>query len=1545
MHADRLEKPICIRSVDASAVNALKKALLSSVCNHRYMLGAAMAALLPPAQALAQCASTPAGPLSQGSGACVESNVTRDGTATQGAVYVRGTGSYTGTGVTLTSPGGQSAVSINNDASLLLTDSSITTNDATGLTQFSGTGALNGTVITSISTGTANGVEVRSGTLTIGSGATGATQITATSTASGSGSALQVTGSGAVVNATDAILQAGGQSSYTNSGAYASAGTINLTGGSVTASGSSSNGLWVLSGATIDADGVDIQAGSYGAITSGGTINLGLDTRNPSAPLHTVINAGSVGIYVTGGSVTGTDAEIISGNRGVLVNQAGSVDLTGGSITAVTGVGNSDTSQGGNFTGSGVAFNTTGTGVETGGANSVTTLQDNGSIHTTITTGNGATGIILHSGGQVTGSGVVVDAGGIGVEASGANTLVTLEDGSSGGNATITADGTALRVTGNAGAIGTNAVLTTTGAAGIAYGAYAQGARIDLTGGSVTAQGANGAGLYAGAAGTITASGTAISTTAAATGAFGARATGGGTVSLIGTPLVGTTVSTDGTGSHGLYADGGGVITGNHTSVYTSGAGAYGIGAVGTGSNVTLTDSRVETTLDNAHGAYAASGGTITLTRTDVTTWGVGASAVFAGAGGSITLNNLNTYSFGDSAPGAVASGAGSSLTLNGTYVNILSNGSAGLFVTGGGGITVNGGAIATGDYYGGTVIADSPGMLARGAGSSIQVGNGATSATYGANSPGVWADAGGRIGFSGYGIFTYQPNSAGAVADGSGSTVILTNTLNRTSGASSAGLLVTNAGTMIVTGTEVTTGFRVTGSAPPVLQFPHTEIGLEAHGADVVGIGSQLQTENSRITTNGNDAVGVRASQGGTASIIGGAIATTGSAAHGIAGIDGGTLAATGTSVAVRGAGSSAIHLAGSAPTVVSVAGGSLSAASGAIVLAEGGTGTVSISGGTAITPAVVNGRLLLAQVFEDASGNPANLTLNIGGISALTGDVVVDPSTLAYNLSNSAWAGNLVLSGPGNTASISIAASEWIGDLLADAGNSADVALAQRSLWTGLAQNATNVAIGAGSAWNVTGDSNATGTATNAGLIQFLARQGVYSTLTVGSYTGSAGYVGFNTYLGADSSPTNLLVIDGGQASGTTSLLVDNAGGPGAQTVADGIRLVQVTNGGTTATDAFTLGQRAAAGVYEYQLFRGGSTDSNDWFLRSQRIDTSTTPGGPEIPLYRPEVALYAPVPAIGRRMGLATLGTLHERVGEEENVRDLAGASPYTNASWARVIGERTRDRWSGTVDSSAAGRIIGLQAGLDIIRTDPYSGGHHDYLGVYLANTDYNASRVSGFALGQQGLGAGQLQMTGRSIGAYWTHFGPSGGYLDAVFQASWYDVKASSFYDAALSTNATAYTASLEGGYPIRFGAENGWLVEPQAQIVYQGISVNRSQDRYSSVDWNAGTAWTGRLGARLQYSARDEQGTLWQPYARVNLWHALSGKDDARFGAASPTIETRLGDLALEVGGGVTALVNQNMSLYGQASYRWSLDGGRSHHTATAGTVGIRFNW
>src|SRR5262249_62357602 len=109
---------------------------------------------------------------------------------------------------------------------------------------------------------------------------------------------------------------------------------------------------------------------------------------------------------------------------------------------------------------------------------------------------------------------------------------------------------------------------------------------------------------------------------------------------------------------------------------------------------------------------------------------------------------------------------------------------------------------------------------------------------------------------------------------------------------------------------------------------------------------------------------------------------------------------------------------------------------------------------------------------------------------------------------------------------------------------------------------------------------------------------------TLKAMTYTGTGGTIGLNTFLGADGSPSNLLIINGGMATGSTLMRITNTGGPGVETTGNGILVVNAINGGTTTPAAFSLaGGRVTAGAFDYFLFRGGvSPGSQDsWFLPS--------------------------------------------------------------------------------------------------------------------------------------------------------------------------------------------------------------------------------------------------------------------------------------------------------------------------------------------------------
>ncbi|MGO4677881.1 autotransporter outer membrane beta-barrel domain-containing protein [Bosea sp. 2YAB26] len=490
--------------------------------------------------------------------------------------------------------------------------------------------------------------------------------------------------------------------------------------------------------------------------------------------------------------------------------------------------------------------------------------------------------------------------------------------------------------------------------------------------------------------------------------------------------------------------------------------------------------------------------------------------------------------------------------------------------------------------------------------------------------------------------------------------------------------------------------------------------------------------------------------------------------------------------------------------------------------------------------------------------------------------------------------------------------------------------------------------VTVASGGTLDLNGFSHTLPSVANAGLVNMGTGTAPGTLLTTPSYTGSGGTIGLNTVLGTDGSPSDRL--DVGSATGNSLLSIANAGGSGELTTANGIQVVRAVNGGSTA-GAFALGGIVAAGAYEYLLFQGGVTPGteNDWFLRNQLIPTPpgvTPPVGPTppgvippgvtapdtpIPLFRPEAALYTLLPGVARQLGLATLGTFHERQGDQAMLLG-SGALP---GAWGRVFGRRAEERRSGLLSPEMKGNIGGFQAGQDLFGWD--NNGHRDRLGLFLgfASADVDAR---GFALAQQRALVGKLRMDATSLGAYWTHVGPSRWYVDAVLLGSWFDGDPRSTRGVGMSADGTGLTASLEAGYPIQIGA--GLSLEPQAQLIWQSVSFGTERDRFSAVRFSPDDALTGRIGARLTGDWTMGGMTL-KPYLLANLWRTFSGSDTATFNVTP--ITTGFGYSSLEFGGGVAAQVMSNVGVYAAASYTSNLGG--DHRRGIKGNLGLRVTW
>ena len=129
--------------------------------------------------------------------------------------------------------------------------------------------------------------------------------------------------------------------------------------------------------------------------------------------------------------------------------------------------------------------------------------------------------------------------------------------------------------------------------------------------------------------------------------------------------------------------------------------------------------------------------------------------------------------------------------------------------------------------------------------------------------------------------------------------------------------------------------------------------------------------------------------------------------------------------------------------------------------------------------------------------------------------------------------------------------------------------------------------------------------------------------------------------------------------------------------------------------------------------------------------------------------------------------------------------------------------------------------------------------------------------------------GSLGLNGYSAGGYWTHYGPSGWYLDAVLQGTYYNGNAITQF-ANLPINGSGFISSLEGGYPIPLPLGPRFVLEPQAQIIWQQVAFNQANDGLSP-GWaghDLGRNRPGRL--RGMWTIDGYNGQVWQPYGRVN---------------------------------------------------------------------------
>ncbi|OJB94444.1 AIDA repeat-containing protein [Yersinia ruckeri] len=585
---------------------------------------------------------------------------------------------------------------------------------------------------------------------------------------------------------------------------------------------------------------------------------------------------------------------------------------------------------------------------------------------------------------------------------------------------------------------------------------------------------------------------------------------------------------------------------------------------------------------------------------------------------------------------------------------------------------------------------------------------------------------------------------------------------------------------------------------------------------------------------------------------------------------------------------------------------------------VAQGGTltGATTFSNGASLTGEATNSGQLH---FSTGNGQNAAISGSVSGDGQLLKDgdgiLTVSNGTLSQS--------QVTL----NQGTLALDNAIINSDIIAQSGT--QVRLTGNSVMNG-AIDPTDVTLDSKANWNIQRGAavkSVLDNLDNAGTISFTPATGSQfapETLTVTNLTGRNGTLNLSIRLDDPTFPTDMLVIDGGQATGKTWLNFTNTGdaGLGLAIIGNGIKVVDAINGATTEAGAFALGRKLQAGAYNYTL-NHGSADEN-WYLTSEAG-------------YRAEVALYASLFAQSMDYDRALAGTYSQR-----------SSAVSDQGLWGRIQGGHTGHGNNGGIAKGdtpeSSGSYGFIQLGSDLLKT---SGGP-----VSLTAGVYGAAGQSSMDVkNDDRSAAGSVRDSVYSLGGYLTAVHETSGlWADVLAQGSRHSLKASSD-DNRLDTRGTGWLASLETGLP--FNISQGLVLEPQLQYVWQGLSLDNGHDNGGYVNFGDGSAQHVRAGIRFGSSSEMDFGQGTSAVAGfadsmkcsvselpVNWWvrpsviRTFSSDGDLSMGTATAgsnvSFSPSQDGTSVDLQAGIEALVRQNVTLGLQGGYTRSVSGNSS---------------
>ena len=475
----------------------------------------------------------------------------------------------------------------------------------------------------------------------------------------------------------------------------------------------------------------------------------------------------------------------------------------------------------------------------------------------------------------------------------------------------------------------------------------------------------------------------------------------------------------------------------------------------------------------------------------------------------------------------------------------------------------------------------------------------------------------------------------------------------------------------------------------------------------------------------------------------------------------------------------------------------------------------------------------------------------------------------------------------------------------------------------------------------------------------------------LTVtGDYFGG-GSLRFDVALDATEASDMMIVQGSVRAPGTVVTINDVGSGIGAPTGSgpgNGIKIIDVSNTGNTATGDFVLSGHVAAGAisgaYVYNLFL--ESDGN-WYLQNVYVADPTVSGParpsiPLVPLLAPTVAIYEAypqllhslmsLPTLQQRIGGASTTAMASPCGGIEQDEEVVSGRPHPcderdlgrdrQVGWARISGARS---WIGHADSTTKTRYTShvwqLESGMDVF-THGAPGG----VGRFAAGVTVHQGR--GEADARSPLGNGSVDATGTGFGLTATYTTPDGLYVDGQARATWFDtdIAVDGLGNSATDRRATGYALGLEVGR--RYGLTRTVSLTPQAQLVFASLDGSEFTDAFNarvSIADGESLLLRGGLSIDVERTRLEADGTRSRHklYGIANLYYEfLDGTEVSVSGVAARFEPHQLwGELGL---GGVVEWDDGNYAVYGEVAHKVSLEDFYDGRIAT-GKLGLKIRF